>query len=121
MHEKIFELASAITRPTAAEAPLLEALCTAAEAEAAGRLRDGEAAETCGEAFLCAAALLAAAGLLPCRDGGEVEQFTAGEVSLRTCGSGSMCETAAALRRQAAAIMAPYWGDDTFAFLGVRG
>ena len=60
MHEKIVALAAAIARPTAEETPLLEALCTAAEAEAVGRLREGIAAEDCGEALPCAGALLAA-------------------------------------------------------------
>lgn len=122
MHEEIWKLASAIVKPSAAEEPLLEALCTAAEEEVSGRLQEGRTAESCGGAFLCAAALLAAAGVLPGRSGGDVEQFTAGDVSLRTGGSaGDMCETAAVMRRQAAAIMAPYWKDDGFAFLGVRG
>ena len=76
--------------------------------------------EDCG-AFPCAAALLAAAGLLPCRDGGDVERFTAGEVSLQTGGNGGLCAAAGLLRRQAAAMMAPYWADDSFAFAGVRG
>ena len=63
----------------------------------------------------------AAAGLLPARSGGGVEQFTAGEVSIRTGGGGDLCQLAAAFRRQAADLMAPFWGDDGFAFLGVRG
>ena len=121
MHEKIAALAAVIARPTAEETPLLEALCTAAEAEAVGRLREGIAAEDCGEALPCAGALLAAAGLLPARSGTGVEQFTAGEVSIRTGGGGELCQLAAAFRRQAAELMAPFWRDDGFAFLGVRG
>lgn len=122
MHEEILKLAAAIVKPTEAEMPLLEALCTAAEAEVSGRLREDRTAESCGGAFLCAAALLAAAGVLPGRSGADVEQFTAGDVTLRTGNSsGNLCETAAALRRQAAEIMAPYWTDGGFAFLGVRG
>ncbi len=118
-HEEIFCLAAAIARPTEEERPLLEALCTSAGAETARRLREGVTPESCGEPFLCAAALLAAAGLLPCRDLDGAVQFSAGDVSLKT--GGSLCETAAALRRQAAAIMAPFWGDGEFAFVGVRG
>ena len=105
MHEKILTLAKAIVRPAEEEEALLDALCTP---------------EDCG-AFPCAAALLAAAGLLPCRDGGDVERFTAGEVSLQTGGNGGLCASAGLLRRQAAAMMAPYWADDSFAFAGVRG
>lgn len=121
MHETVMKLARAITRPSEAEAPMLEALCAAAEAEVAGRLREGWTPEACMEPYCCAAALLAAAGLLPCREDGDVEQFTAGEVSLRTAGGSGVCGLAATLRRQAAGIMAPYWDDDSFAFMGVRG
>ena len=120
MHEKILTLAKAIVRPAEEEEALLDALCTAAEAELTGRLREDVSPEDCG-AFPCAAALLAAAGLLPCRDGGDVERFTAGEVSLQTGGNGGLCAAAGLLRRQAAALMAPYLADDSFAFAGVRG
>lgn len=121
MYEKIYTLACAIVTPTEAEQPLLEALCTAALADLTGRLREGLTPEDCGGAFPCAAALLAAAGLLPCRESGGVEQFTVGEVSIRTAGGGDRCSAAATLRSQSAALIAPYCGDDSFAFLGVRG
>lgn len=121
MLEQILSLAAVIVQPTEAEQPLLSALCTAAEAELGRRLRDGVRPEECGDAFLCAAALLAAAGLLPCRSGGDVEQFSVGDVSIRTGSSGQVCEAAAAMRRQAASMMAAYCGDNEFAFLGVRG
>lgn len=121
MQEQILQLAAVIVQPSETERPLLEALCTAAEAEVIRRLRDGTAPEDCGDAFFCAAALLAASGMLPCRGGGDVEQYTVGDVSVRTGGSGKVCGTAAAMRQQAASIMAPYWGDSEFAFQGVRG
>ena len=121
MLEQIVHLAEAIVQPSETERPLLTALCAAAGAEIEGRLRDGISPEDCGDAFPCAAALLAAAGILSCRSGGDVEQFSVGDVSLRTGGGGQVCEAAAAMRRQAASMMAGYWGDDAFAFLGVRG
>lgn len=121
MLEQILHLATAIVQPSVSEKPLLEALCTAAEAEMTRRLQEGVTPEDCGDAFFCAAALLAAAGLLPCRSGGEVEQFTVGDVSVKTGSGGQVCEAAAAMRRQAASMMAPYWGDNEFAFQGVRG
>ena len=121
MLEQIVHLAEAIVQPSETERPLLTALCAAAGAEIEGRLRDGISPEDCGDAFPCAAALLAAAGLLPCRSGGDVEQFTVGDVSVRTGGDNRACQTAAAMRRQAAGMMAPYWGDGEFAFQGVRG
>lgn len=106
--------------PEEEERPLLEALCTAAETASAGRLREGLTPESCGPAYLCATAMIAAAGLTACRDDGGVEQFTAGEVTVRTGGGGG-CEAGAALRRQAAGLMAEYWRDDGFAFVGVKG
>ena len=120
MFEQILYLAAAIVQPTEEERPLLTAMCTAAMAELTRRLREGLSPEDCGDAFPCAAALLAAAGVLPCRSHGEAEQFSVGDVSLRTSG-GRICETANAMRRQAAGMMSPYWSDDEFAFLGVRG
>ena len=120
MHETILSLAEAITSPSDQEQPLLESLCACAEAQIAGRLAQGMTPEGCADAFTCAAALLAAAGLLSCRGAGGVEQFSAGEVSLRLSGDagGSAAE---ALQRQAETMMAPYWQDDAFAFRGVRG
>lgn len=119
-HERILQIASSIAQAGEEEHPLLEALCTAAEENLAGRLREGLRVEQCADAFCCAAAMLAAAGMLTCRDGGDVEQFSAGDVSMRT-GGGGACEAAASLRRQAAYLMAPYWDDGGFAFLGVQG
>ena len=63
MLEQIMRLASAIAQPSEAEQPLLEALCTAAEEEMRRRLRAETTPEDCGDAFLCAAALLAAAAV----------------------------------------------------------
>ena len=120
IHEKVFRLASVIAQAGEEEIPLLEALCTAAEAQTAQRLREGCTAGDCGDAFCCAAAMLAAAGLLPCRENGGVEQFTAGDVTIRTGGSDG-CGDGASLRRQAALLMADYWKDDGFAFVGVKG
>ncbi len=121
MLEQIFYLAAVIARPSEEEKPLLTALCTAADAELSRQLKDGIRPEDCGDAFPCAAALLAAAGLLPCRSEENAEQFTVGDVSVRTGGGGQACETAAAMRRQAAGMMAPYRGDGEFAFQGVKG
>lgn len=121
MFEHVLCLASAIVQPSDEEKPLLSALCAAAMAELAQRLREGVPPDQCGDAFPCAAALTAAAGLLPCRDGGSVEQFSAGDVSVRSGGSGQMQQAATLMLRQAAAMMAPYWNDDGFAFVGVRG
>ena len=63
LHQRVLELAEAMAQPEERERPLLEALCTAAEADAAGRLRDDLTPESCGFAYLCAAAMLAVSGL----------------------------------------------------------
>lgn len=121
MMKQILDLAALIVQPSEAEMPLLSALCTAAETELARRLKEGLKPEDCGDSFTCAAALLAASGLLPCRDGGSVEQFSVGDVSVRTGGSSHTCDAAAAMRRQAAVMMSCYCSDNEFAFLGVHG
>ena len=118
MTEEIYAIAAAVASPGQEETELLELLCAAAEQELNAALRPGVAAADCREAFLCAAGYLAAAGLVGSR-GGRAEQFTAGEVSLRL--SAASGAAPAALIRQADALMSPYWQDDAFAFLGVRG
>ena len=121
MHETILSLAEAIVSPSDQERPLLERLCACAEVHIAGRLPQGLTAEPCTDGSTCAAALLAAAWLLSCRGAGtgEVERFTAGEVSLTLATSAN--GAAEALQRQAQAMMAPYWQDEAFAFREVRG
>ena len=47
IHEKIFRLAAVIAQAGEEETPLLEALCTAAEAQTAQRLRKGCTAGDC--------------------------------------------------------------------------
>ena len=59
--ETILPLARIISGAGQEEEALLEPLCQAAEAQWRGRLRQGVAAEDCGETFACAAAFTAAA------------------------------------------------------------
>lgn len=121
MFEQIPLLAAAIALPSDAEQPLLTALCAAAADETARRLRPGLTAEDCGDAFLCAAAMTAAAGLISCRSSGDIEQFSAGDVSLRSGGNSDSGKAASAMRQHAAEMMEAYWTDDCFAFAGVKG
>jgi hypothetical protein len=119
MHEIIVELAKSMASPSEAEETLLDKLCAAAEAELAGRLRQGVRAEDCADAFCCAAALLAVSAIVACRDAGGAEQFSVGEVSIRTgAGTSARADT---LRRQASALLLPFQDDDDFAFWGVPG
>lgn len=96
------------------ETAALALLCGAAEQAWTDRLRKGAAREECREAFLCAAAMSAAAGLLAGRDG---VRFTAGDVSVAETEGGRRAE---ALRREAERLMEPYV-TAAFCFRGVRG
>lgn len=118
MHERIFEIAAYALAVTQEERPILDALCTAAEAELTARLREGIAPEDCDSVYSFSAALLAASELLLLRSADSVEQFTAGEVSVRR---GHDSTAAAALRRRAEELMSTYCSDGHFAFLGVPG
>lgn len=119
MHKRIYEMAAQAISPSAAEQATLDTLCTAAEAELTMGLRDGVTPESCGSIYVFAAALMAAADLqlLRCADGAQ--QFTVGDVSIRKNQNGSVA--AAALRRQALAVMAPFRNDSGFAFREVQG
>lgn len=94
----------------------LEALCRAAQAELAGRLRPEERPEDCEDAFILACAWLALAGLAAGETGGG--RFTAGEVTIQ---EGDGAARAAALRLQAETVLGPWLADRGFAFQGVPG
>ena len=115
MHEEILTLAETLSGASEDETQTLALFCTAAEALWRRRLRGGVTPEECREAFLCAAALEAAA--MAQSRGGAV-RFTAGDVSVTETDGG---QTAAALRREAERLMEPYAAGDGFAVLGVRG
>ena len=88
----------------------LEALCRAAQAELAGRLRPEVRSEDCEDAFILACAWLALAGLAAGETGGEVA-IQGGDGAAR----------AAALRLQAETVLGPWLADRGFAFQGVPG
>ena len=117
MTEEIYAIAAAMAQPDEGEAELLEMLCAASAQQLTAALGEGRSPEDCREAFLCAAAALAAAGLLSSR-GGQAEDFTVGEVTVRASSGGGKAQQ---LRQLAADLMAPYSGTDGFAFLGVEG
>jgi len=116
MTEEIYQLAMGLGRPLEGEEELLRLLCRSAEQSLDRRL--GGKREECPEAFLCAAALLAAAGLLDSRAGGDTERFTVGEVSVTAGGGGG---GGLRLRQQAERMIAPYCAQNGFVFRGVRG
>ena len=118
MHETILALAQTISGARDTEASLLELLCTAQEQAWSERLR-GITAEECAEAFCCACAFSAVAGLLAGRGGDGASSFRAGDVSVRRA-SGTETRTASeSLCAQAERLMAPYTAEDAFSFRGV--
>ena len=119
MTEEILALARQLGGLTEEE-EILYPLCQAAGMELAGRLRAGTRPEDCGGAFPLAAAYLALAGFCAA---GRLEQavsFTAGDVTIRQDG-GTAANRAAALREQAARIIAPWAEDSGFCFQKVMG
>ena len=115
MTEEIYTVAAALTAPEEDEETLLRMFC---QAEEQVLLRRGpDLPGQCRETFVCAAGCLAAADLLDSRQSGGVEQFTVGDVSVKRGEKGA----ADRLREQARRMLAPYWGQESFAFLGVRG
>lgn len=100
---------------------VLRALCRAAEAELARRLRAGVNPEDCGEAFPLAAAYWALAGLCAAGQQGTVESFTAGDVTIRRGSGGSAAQQADALREQAERLLSPWAEDGGFCFQKVMG
>ena len=120
MTERIISLASGLVNPSETEVVVLEALCRAAEARWMNALQDGVTPESCGEAFLCAAAFSAAADFAVSRNSEGIESFTAGEISVKRSSSAGTSQ-AEALRKAAERLMTPYAVTEGFAFKGVRG
>ena len=96
---------------------LLQILCTAATSSLEARLRDGITAEDCKADFIAAASLYALASLADVEDSVQVEEFQAGDLTIRQNrerrDAASNC-----LQRQADMMILPYL-KDRFAFLGV--
>ena len=94
---------------------LLEAMCRAAVASLRGWLRDSLTPEDCGADFVTAAGMYAIAAMSGVTDLGQLEQVTAGDVTLRR---GSTDAAANCLRSQAEILMMPYL-KTPFLFQGV--
>ncbi len=122
MDEEIFETAKAICACESGDEALLRRLCTASAQEIRCGLRRGIAPEDCEGAFICASAWLAAAALTEARLGGaeELSSLRAGDVTIAVKGT-ARSERAAALRRSARQLMAPYTEGGGFFFCAVKG
>ena len=94
---------------------VLEALCTAGTAALTAKLRDGLTPADCRADFVAAASLMALAALDELDEDRNVEQITAGDLTIR---KGSRAAAANCLRTQAELMMAPYMRDG-FLFQGV--
>ena len=111
--ERCLTLAKLLGEVAERDEPKLEVLCAAALEELRRRLRPGVTEEDCGDAFPLAGAFLALANL---EEGGGVERFSAGDLTIQTGGS-----PAVQWRRQAKTALEPWLVDENFAFRGVRG
>ena len=94
---------------------ILNALCAAACACLAARLREGLRPADCKADFIAAASLWALAALNGVDEDAAVEQITAGDLTIR---KGSRDAAANCLRAQAELMITPYL-KDRFSFLGV--
>ena len=99
------------------QARLLEVLCNAAASSLASRLRDGVMPEDCKADFIAAASLYALAALGDADTGAQVEEFRAGDLTVRQ-GGGHRDAASRCLQRQAEMMILPYL-KDCFSFRGV--
>lgn len=96
---------------------LLEVLCSAATSSLTVRLRDGITPEDCKADFIAAASLYALASLNGVEDSAQVEEFQAGDLTVRQSTSGRDAASNC-LHRQADMMILPYL-KDRFSFRGV--
>lgn len=87
---------------------LLKLLCMGVTASLAARLRQGITPADCKADFVAAASLYALAALHETKDADGVEQFTAGDVTMKV---GSRDAASNCLRYQAELIISPYLKD----------
>lgn len=96
---------------------LLRVLCGAAASSLASRLKEGLTPEDCKADFIAAASLYALSGLSNADGDVQVEEFKAGDLTVRQ-GTVSKDTASRCLERQAEMIILPYL-KDRFAFVGV--
>ncbi len=96
---------------------LLTALCNACMSALMARLKDGIYTEDCEEAFVMAAAFQAAASFETAAQESGIQEFKAGDLSIKQ-GSTSSVSGSKKLLEQAEALMKPYV-KDSFCFTGV--
>ena len=99
------------------QSQLLQLLCTAATSSLESRLRDGITAEDCKADFIAAASLYALSSLNGVEETVQVEEFQAGDLTVRQSKEGRDAASNC-LQRQADMLILPYL-KDRFSFLGV--
>ena len=99
------------------QSQLLQVLCMAAASSLEARLRDGITPEDCKADFIAAASLYALASLGDVEETVQVEEFQAGDLTLRQS-SDRRDAASNCLQRQADMMILPYL-KDRFSFLGV--
>jgi len=97
------------------DSAVLEVLCRAAVVSLTRQLRTGISPEDCRADFVAAASLYALAARAELDEMAQLEQVTAGDITLRKKGADA---ATSCLRYQAGLLMAPYL-QDGFAFQGV--
>ena len=114
--EQIFAQAALLAGPlTEQQTELLKILCQTASSSLANRLRDGLTEEDCKADFVAAASLYALAALNEAGRTGGLEEFRAGDLTVRRSG---MDTSSRCLQRQAELIIQPFL-KDSFTFMGV--
>lgn len=96
---------------------MLEVLCGGVASALASRLREGLSPEDCAGDFVAAAALYALAALGNVAEDVSVEEFKAGDLTVKR-GAGARDGASKCLERQAEKIMGPYL-KDRVVFFGV--
>ena len=117
MAEEILTIAGVVTGAAEEEQEYLLALC---RAEQTRRLKE-PLAEQDADAFVCAAAWLAAADYYSGKGAGGAVSWKAGEVSVQEQDAAAYRAAAESLRTAARQLAAPLVEDGGFAFWGVKG
>ncbi|NLH01574.1 MAG: hypothetical protein GX488_06720 [Clostridiales bacterium] len=119
--QEIFEQAKRIYRETLTsdDENILSEMCLSAYEELGARLKEEISVESVHEKFVRAAAVLGISMFLTL-DCSDVDSFSAGKVTLKRRGSGSLQGTAASLRNQAELMLAGCLKDDGFFFGTVK-
>ena len=118
MTEQVFSQALLLTGELEGkERELLRLLCGAAASSLALRLKEGINPQDCVRDFVAAASLYAVAALGEAREETVLEEFKAGDLTVRSSGKAKDAASRA-LQKQADLLMGPYLAD-SFAFVGV--